>query len=361
MATTLTVDNWALTELTLDSADQSIPDIYIANANDVQGRGIDLYVTIDGEAANMTGYTCYLMWSHENGNQDMTKFTATYSAGGHFKVYFPNAMMYGGEVLARIAVFLSSDGTKVTGSRDFRIHVERNPIDEDAAMSSESMSEFKEAVKTLNTLEASVKSAEAKRVSAESTRQSNENTRKANESTRQSNETTRQTDTAAAVAAANTAAANANASVIKDVDVTTGEPGTEASASFADNTLSLTIPRGDKGEAANLNSVAPLLVSTDASVGGPDSVAIGSSAYAVSGENVAIGTGSRVDGESSVAIGSGSYVGPEDENVVSVGNTEATRRIVNVSSPQQDNDAVNYSFLVDYVEAQLGAIENASY
>lgn len=280
MADTLTVDNWGLTEITLDYANQYIPDVLIANANDMQGRGIDLYVTKDGQALNMSGMTVYLAWSHENGNQDLTKFTATSSTTGHFRVKYPNAMMYGGKVLARICIYVSSSA--ITGSRDFQILVERNPIDEDSAMSSENMSAFKDAVKTLSSLESSIRSAESSRVSAENTRKSNETARQSAETARQSAETSRasaeasrvsaeasrvnaekarvtaeskrEKDSAEAVEAANTAAANANASVINKVDVATGEAGSMASGSLTNNTLNLTIPRGDKGDTGDTST-----------------------------------------------------------------------------------------------------------
>lgn len=182
MATTLTVDNWALDELTLDFANQSIPDIFIANANDMNGRGIDLYVTQDGQALSMTGMSVYLVWSHDNGNQDLTKFTAVSSQSGHFRVLYPAGMCHAGNVLARIQIVVSS--TRVTGSRDFQICVERNPIDPDAAMADESWNLFVETIAELNTLERKVESAEATRVSNEETRESNETARQNAEASR---------------------------------------------------------------------------------------------------------------------------------------------------------------------------------
>lgn len=190
MTDTLTVDNWALTKVTLDYANQFMPDMFIANANDISGRGIDLYITKDGTAMDMTGMNVYLAWRHENGNQDLTMFSAVSSASGHFKVYYPNAMMRGGTVLARIAVYVGTS-TPITGSRDFRLVVEENPIDDEAAMADESFTAFQQAVIDLNSLAESVSDAEAARVSAEKARVSAENTRVSNENTRKDNESTR--------------------------------------------------------------------------------------------------------------------------------------------------------------------------
>lgn len=206
---TLTVDDWALQKITLDYANQFIPDILIANANDANGRGIDLYVTKDGAAMSMTGMKVYLVWSHENGNQDLTAFTAVNAASGHYKVYYPPAMMHGGTVLARIAIYIGSK-TPITGSRDFRIMVERDPIDADAAMADENFSLFQQAVINLNELQASIEAAEAARVTAESGRVSAEATRVSNENTRKSNESARVSAESSRASAESTRVSNEN-------------------------------------------------------------------------------------------------------------------------------------------------------
>ena len=161
---TLTVDNWAMSVLRLDFANQNIPGTLIANAADAHGRGIDLYITDHGEPVSLTGMKVYLLWRHSNGNQGQTEFTAVNAATGHYKVYYPAGMMYGGIVVARISVYIG-ETTPITGSRDFRINVERNPINEDDAMASDDFSCFVQATIDLNTLNASVTAAEASRVS----------------------------------------------------------------------------------------------------------------------------------------------------------------------------------------------------
>lgn len=195
---TLSVDNWALHELTLDFADQFVADTLIANAADAKGRGINLYVTKDGQPLSMSNMKVYLLWRHDQkGTQGQTQFTAVNSTNGNYKVYYPAGMMYEGTVTARISIYIGST-TPITGSRDFRINVERNPINTSDAMASDDFDAFIQATIDLNELNAQVTAAEAARVtaesgraSAESTRVSNENTRKSNETTRQSNETAR--------------------------------------------------------------------------------------------------------------------------------------------------------------------------
>lgn len=140
----LTVDSWALHRLTLDFADQFVPGTLIANAADSNGRGIDLYITDNGEPVSLTGMSVYLMWHHSGGNQGQTQFTAVDAANGHFKVYYPAGMMYEGIVTARISIYIGTN-TPITGSRDFRINVERNPIDVDQAMASDEYSALVQA------------------------------------------------------------------------------------------------------------------------------------------------------------------------------------------------------------------------
>ncbi len=146
---TLTVDSWALKDITLDFADQSIPDVLIANGADANGRGIDLTVTDNGQPVSMSGMNVYLAWRHENGNQDLTQFTEVDAASGHYKVYYPQGMLHEGIVTARISIYVGST-TPITGSRDFRIKVERDPIDEGEAMADESLRSFTKAVVDLN-------------------------------------------------------------------------------------------------------------------------------------------------------------------------------------------------------------------
>ena len=149
---TLSVDNWALHELTLDFADQFVPDTLIANAADAKGRGINLFVTKDGQPLSMSNMKVYLLWRHDQkGTQGQTQFTAVNTTNGNYKVYYPAGMMYEGTVTARISIYVGNT-TPITGSRDFRINVERNPINEGDAMASDDFSAFIQATIDLNEL-----------------------------------------------------------------------------------------------------------------------------------------------------------------------------------------------------------------
>lgn len=183
MAKKFNVDEWALKKVRLDMADQFVPDVLIGNAADADGRGILLQVTIGGEVADLTGLPVCLAWSHQNGNQDLTRFTAVDASKGLFKLYYPPAMMYPGDVTARVSIF-AGDESPITGSRDFTIHVERNPIDEDRALSDESFSEFKEAAALLYSTNSRLEEAEEARQIAETARATAEELRRQHESAR---------------------------------------------------------------------------------------------------------------------------------------------------------------------------------
>ena len=159
----LTVDSWGLTPLRLDFANQAISGTFVANAADAYGRGIDLYVTDNGEPASMADMKVYLLWRHSNGNQGQTEFTAVNAASGHYKVYYPAGMMREGIVVARVSIYIG-ETTPITGSRDFRINVERNPINEEDAMASDDFSAFVQATIDLNTLNDNITAAERARV-----------------------------------------------------------------------------------------------------------------------------------------------------------------------------------------------------
>lgn len=159
----LSVDAWALKRITLDTADGSIPDVLIAHEGDANGRGIALSVVQGGVPADMAGMAVYLAWGHEGGSQGLTEFAAVDAAAGKWKVYYPEAMQRKGTVIARIMVYVG-ERTPITGSRDFRVFVEGNPVDEDAAITTDDFSVFKRAVEDLATARAEFEAAYTKQL-----------------------------------------------------------------------------------------------------------------------------------------------------------------------------------------------------
>jgi hypothetical protein len=219
-------DGWRMTRITLDSADQFIGDIIIAEEGDVDGRGILLSVTDGGAPVSMTGMKVYLAWGNKStGGQGLTAFTAVSAAGGTWRVTFPQGMRHG-DIVAQIMIYASTGSTPVICSRLFHVLAERFPVDSDKAMSDDDFSVFKQAVADLATAltaanaatssanqaassataaasgansaaaaasstNASVTAAETARVAAENARRTAETSRDDAESSRAASETSR--------------------------------------------------------------------------------------------------------------------------------------------------------------------------
>lgn len=144
---------WYTQAVTLDRADGHVGDLY-ANEGDANGRGIDLSL-IDGKApANTTGMAVYLAWGHEKGGEGLTPFSAVDAAHGRWRVLYPTAMQRSGTVLARIMVYLNGNRAAISGSKNFRIFVDVDPVDGSAALSDNDFRVFQQAVVDLNTAKA---------------------------------------------------------------------------------------------------------------------------------------------------------------------------------------------------------------
>lgn len=184
--------------VTLDCADGHVGDLY-ANEGDANGRGIDLSL-IDGKApANTTGMAVYLAWGHEKGGEGLTPFSAVDAAHGRWRVLYPTAMQRSGTVLARIMVYLNGNRAAISGSKNFRIFVDVDPVDGSAALSDNDFSVFQQAVVDLNT---------AKANADKSTKAANDAAKKAADAAADANAAEK--SAAKATSDANTAAKSAN-------------------------------------------------------------------------------------------------------------------------------------------------------
>ena len=145
-------DSWYLVPVELDCADGYLADLG-AHEGDANGRGIDLHVTLHGETVSMAGMSVYLAWRHKRlkNCQGFTAFTAVNAAEGRFKVLYPTSMQHPGDVAARVMIYLTSNGTHITGSKNFTISVDGDPIDDDAALADNDFSLFQQAVVDLHT------------------------------------------------------------------------------------------------------------------------------------------------------------------------------------------------------------------
>ena len=122
---------------------------------------------------------------------------------------------------------------------------------------------------------------------------------------------------------------------------------------------------GKKTAASGASAVA---IGRDSTSSGVWSTAVGPGSQATKNWSTAIGGQAQANGDMSVALGAQSKVNSDDGNVVSVGNDNLKRKIINVANGVNANDAVNKSQL-DAVEAKVnkkvdagtvGAASNAS-
>ena len=189
---------WYTSAVTLDCADGHVGDLY-ANEGDANGRGIDLSLFDGKEPANTTGMAVYLAWGHEKGGEGLTPFSAVDAAHGRWRVLYPTSMQRQGTVLARIMVYLNGNRDAISGSKNFRIFVDVDPVDGSAALSDNDFSVFQQAVIDLNT---------AKANADKSTKAANDAAKKATDAAADANAAEK--SAAKATADANAAAKSAN-------------------------------------------------------------------------------------------------------------------------------------------------------
>lgn len=197
---------WYTQAIELDSSDGFVGDLY-AHEGDANGRGIDLSL-IDGNApANTTGMAVYLAWGHEKGGEGLTPFSAVDAAKGRWRVLYPTAMQRSGTVLARIMIYLTGNRAAISGSKNFRIFVDIDPVDGNTAISDNDFSVFQQAVVDLNTAKANADKA---------TKAANDAAKKATDAATGANDA--KTDADKATTAANEAAKKATTEAGKATD-----------------------------------------------------------------------------------------------------------------------------------------------
>ena len=123
------LDNYGLHQLTWNLADQVVSDILVASPMDAEGRGIALSVRQNGAAANLTGATAYLVWTHrQTGKRSTAEFDAVDASVGTFEVFYPAAMCEAAGVVDA-SVMLSLGDDRYISTRNFLIRVEKVLID----------------------------------------------------------------------------------------------------------------------------------------------------------------------------------------------------------------------------------------
>ena len=125
--------------------------------------------------------------------------------------------------------------------------------------------------------------------------------------------------------------------------INTLEPNEDTTAAQASDNNAIAV--GGNSNARGDNSVAVGWGSLAATA---NTTVVGNIAGATGYNGTAVGKGANADGVNSVAIGQGSNA--SETNTFSVGNSNATRRIVNVSTPVNDSDAATKK----YVDGSVG-------
>lgn len=115
---------------------------------DYNGRELVVQITNAGEVSDQTGVSLNFGWRHDSvGNTGLDPFTIVDASKGIFKITYPTEMLIAGDVTASIQIL---EGVKITLTRNFKITVERNPVNEDAIVSENSFTVLQEALKTVN-------------------------------------------------------------------------------------------------------------------------------------------------------------------------------------------------------------------
>ena len=118
---------------------------------DYNGRELVVQITNAGEVSDQTGVSLNLGWRHDSvGNTGLDPFIIVDASKGIFKITYPTEMLIAGDVTASIQVLESG---KITLTRNFKITVEDNPIDEGAIVSENSFTVLQEALTRVNNLE----------------------------------------------------------------------------------------------------------------------------------------------------------------------------------------------------------------
>lgn len=118
---------------------------------DYNGRELVVQITDAGEVSNQSGVSLNLGWKHNSaGNSGLDPFTVVDTSKGIFKITYPTEMLIAGDVTASIQVLESG---RITLTRNFKITVENNPIDEGAIVSENSFTVLQEALIKVNDLE----------------------------------------------------------------------------------------------------------------------------------------------------------------------------------------------------------------
>jgi len=141
----------------MKSLSQNIDDPIIVGAADANGRYLSIIFTQEAAAQFSDNTKVYLSWRHIQKNikgynvfteiprEDTDVLTAE-ELPPIWRIYFPQSMLFEGDVLAHIELV---DDISVAASTDFNIHVLADSWDEHNWKTEDDLSEFKKALITV--------------------------------------------------------------------------------------------------------------------------------------------------------------------------------------------------------------------
>ena len=147
----MTLDNFRRIDMQINRANDYQIETQFVKEGDYNGRELVVQITDAGEVSNQSGVSLNLGWKHNSaGNSGLDPFTVVDASKGIFKITYPTEMLIAGDVTASIQVLESG---RITLTRNFKITIENNPIDEGAIVSENSFTVLQEALIKVNDLE----------------------------------------------------------------------------------------------------------------------------------------------------------------------------------------------------------------
>ena len=119
------LEGYGLHELVWESCDDVFAGALVASPVDAEGRGIALAVRRDGEAADLSGASVYLLWRHRaTRERGCEPFDEVDAEAGMFSVFYPAAMVCA-EGPVDCQVMVSLPGGSAISTRTFEVRVEQ--------------------------------------------------------------------------------------------------------------------------------------------------------------------------------------------------------------------------------------------
>lgn len=205
-------------------------------------------------------------------------------------------------------VRVTDSGDKILNSFPITLNIIESPVSGNAIESKDELTALDNALSA----EQGRASAESTREQHETTREQNESTRQTQESTRESNEQTRQSNETLRQTWYNTTKSAIDNASFTIGEVTTGSPSTPASASISgepfNQTLNLTIPKGEKGDKGDGGGAATLATAATPGIIYPgDGLSVMADGKLIPKTDMTLGinTGSAVGGEGLLGVNIG--------------------------------------------------------